>query len=203
MVSIKTLADVLTATRFGLAGVILWLGVTGGAGALPAAAVTLILAWLTDVLDGPLARRDPAGRRTWIGDRDLEVDTSVALAVLVYLTLSGYLTLKVAVGYGMVCAVLLWHFRSVHLGWAVQAPPYAGMIYVALRDAPRYGLLIVGYIALVIVATWPRFPQVVVPQFLEGMRNLGRVRPGREEVCPEGNGYLENGNGNGPRLRPS
>lgn len=203
MVSTKTLADMLTAMRFCLAGFILWLGVKGGAGALPAAVVTLILAWFTDVLDGPLARRDPSARRTWIGDRDLEVDMSVSLAVLIYLTLSGYLTLKAAVGYVVVCAALLWHFRSLHLGWAVQAPPYAGMFYAALRDAPRYGLMAIGYVALVVVATWPRFPKVVVPQFLEGMRNLGRRKVADEEARAEQNGYLENGNGNGHRLRPS
>ena len=168
MVSIKTLADVLTAVRFCLAGVILWLGVRGGAEALPAAVVVLILAWLTDLLDGPLARRDPLGRRTWIGDRDLETDMSVSLAVLVYLALVGYLTPKAAVGYGIVCAALLWHFRSLHLAWAVQAPPYAGMLYAALRDAPRYGLIALGYLVLVVVATWLHFPQVVVPHFLGG-----------------------------------
>lgn len=203
MVSIKTLADVLTAVRFCLAGVILWLGVRGGAEALPAAVVVLILAWLTDVLDGPLARRDPLGRRTWIGDRDLETDISVSLAVLVYLALAGYLTPKAAVGYGIVCAALLWRFRSLHLAWAVQAPPYAGMLYAALRDAPRYGLIALGYLVLVVVATWPRFPQVVVPQFLGGMRDLGRTKAADEGARTENEGCLENGNGNGQRWRPS
>jgi phosphatidylglycerophosphate synthase len=202
MVSTKTLADVLTAARFCLAGFILWLGVKGGAEALSAAAVTLILAWITDVLDGPLARRDPSGRHTWIGDRDLEVDMFVGLAVLSYLTLAGYLTLKAAIGYVGVCAALMWHFRSLHLSWAVQAPPYAGMIYAALRDAPRYGQMIVGYVALVVIATWPRFPKRVVPQFLEGMRNLGRVRASEEGARAEPEGYLDNGNGNGQRWRP-
>jgi cardiolipin synthase len=200
MVSTKTLADVLTTVRFCLAGVILWLGVRGSAEALPAAVVVLILAWLTDMLDGPLARRDPSGRRTWIGDRDLETDISVSLAVLIYLALAGYLRPKAAIGYAIVCAVLLWHFRSPHLAWIIQAPPYAGVLYVALRYAPRYGLAAVGYVLLVVVATWPRFPQAVVPQFLAGMRNLGR----KEKSPAEAKEYLdlENGHGNGQRWRP-
>jgi len=202
VVSTKTLADVLTAMRFCLAGFILWLGVKGGAEVLPAAVVTLILAWLTDVLDGPLARRDPSGRHTWIGDRDLEVDMLVSLAVLAYLTLAGYLTFMAVVGYVVVCTGLLWRFRSLHLAWAIQAPPYAGMIYAALRDAPRYGLMIAGYVALVIVATWPRFPQIVVPQFLEGMHNLGKTRTPDKGAQAEREAYPENGNGNGQQWRP-
>jgi len=197
MVSTKVLADLLTAVRFCLAGFILWLGVKGGAEALPVAVGALILAWLTDVLDGPLARRDPSGRQTWIGDLDLQVDMSVGLAVLAYLTLAGYLTLKAALGYVVVCVVLLWYFRSPHLGWTIQAPPYAGMVYAALRDAPRYGLMIVGYLVLVVVVTWPRFPQRVVPQFFEGMRNLRRARVVDKGAQAEHEGYLENGNGGG------
>jgi len=196
MVSTKVLADLLTAVRFCLAGFILWLGVKGGAEALPVAVGALILAWLTDVLDGPLARRDPSGRQTWIGDLDLQVDMSVGLAVLAYLTLAGYLTLKAALGY-VVVWVLLWYFRSPHLGWTIQAPPYAGMVYAALRDAPRYGLMIVGYLVLVVVVTWPRFPQRVVPQFFEGMRNLRRARVVDKGAQAEHEGYLENGNGGG------
>jgi cardiolipin synthase len=199
MISTKTLADALTAARFCLAGVILWLGIKGGAEALPAAVVTLVLAWVTDVLDGPLARRDPSGRHTWIGDRDLEIDISVGVAVLVYLTLAGYVSLKAAVGYSIVCVVLLWRFRSLHLAWGLQAPPYFGILYAALRDAPRYGLAAVGYVLLVVLATWPRFPRMTVPQFLEGMRNLGKIRAVSQESLPKSEAYLENSNGNGQR----
>jgi cardiolipin synthase len=172
MVSIKTVADLLTALRFGLAWLILWLGISVGADALPAVMMVLILAWITDLLDGPLARRDPSGRTTWIGDRDLETDISVSIGVLAYLTLAHYVAPSITIGYGLICAALLVRFRSRELGMVVQAPAYAGIIYVALHDAQVYGWLAVGYVLLVIVATWPRFPRVVVPQFLDGMRNL-------------------------------
>jgi phosphatidylglycerophosphate synthase len=136
MISTKTLADALTAARFCLAGVILWLGIKGGAEALPAAVVTLVLAWVTDVLDGPLARRDPSGRHTWIGDRDLEIDISVGVAVLVYLTLAGYVSLKAAVGYSIVCVVLLWRFRYT---WPGVCKRRLTLGYCTLRCATRHG----------------------------------------------------------------
>jgi cardiolipin synthase len=195
MVSTKTVADLLTALRFGLAWLILWLGMSAGAEALPAAMMVLILAWITDLLDGPLARRDPSGRTTWIGDRDLETDISVSIGVLAYLTLAHYVAPSTAIVYGLLCAALLGIFRSRQLGMVVQAPTYAGIIYVALRDAQNYGLLAVGYVLLVVAATWPRFPQVVVPEFLHGMRDLG----GGQEAGGQDDARVENGNGNGQR----
>lgn len=197
MVTTKTLADLLTTARFGLAWIILWLGMTHGAEALPTTMMILILAWLTDVLDGPLARRDPSGRRTWIGDHDLETDMSVALAVLAYLALSGYVAPKVALGYCLICAILLVRFRSVQLAWAVQALPYAGIVYTALRNAQLHGLVAVGYIALIVLATWPRAIKVTIPQFLQGMRNLKQDR-----TMDSGHIVLDEMNGNGQRLRP-
>ena len=195
MVSTKTVADLLTASRFGLAWLILWLGISAGADALPAAMMVLILAWITDLLDGPLARRDPSGRTTWIGDRDLETDISVSIGVLAYLTLAHYVAPSIAIGYGLICAALLVRFRSRELGMFIQAPVYAGIIYVALHDAQVYGWLAVGYVLLVIVATWPRFPRVVVPQFLEGMRRLVTD----QEARGEDDILVENGDGNGQR----
>jgi hypothetical protein len=128
------------------------------------------------LLDGPLARKDPSSRHTWIGDHDLETDMSVSLGGLAFFVLAGYLATWIAVSYVIICLILLWRFRSQELGWAVQAPPYAAMLFIRLRHAPIYGLAIVAYLILVIIATWPRFPQVTVPQFLSGMRNLSKTK---------------------------
>jgi hypothetical protein len=199
MVSTKTLADALTALRFGLAWNILRLGMSEGADALSTVTMVLLLAWITDVLDGPLARRDPTGRHTWIGDRDLEVDISVSIGVLTYLVLAGFVSPTIALGYGLGCAVLLGQTRSRHLAWAVQAPPYAAIILFALRDVPNYGLIAVGYVVLIVVATWPRFPRVVVPQFLAGVRDLAKPAEMDRELPVEEPMVVENGNGNGQR----
>ena len=168
----KTLADTLTGTRFLIALWLAWLGVTGGPETLPTATVALILAWATDMLDGPLARRDPSQRKTWIGDHDLQVDMAVACGVLIYLTAAGFLSLPLGLGYVLLCGLLLWIFRSAHLAWGLQAPPYGKMLLVALQEAPAYGAAAVGWIALAVFATWPRFPRDTIPQFVNGMRNL-------------------------------
>jgi len=172
MISAKTVADALTATRVLMALFVFWLSLTGDPAALPAVVVAVVVGWATDILDGPLARRDSSGRHTWIGDNDLGVDVTVALALLGYLTTSGYISARVALAYLALCLALLWRFRSRSLAMACQAPPYGTMIYNALRYAPSYGALAVGWIVLVVVGTWPRFPNVVVPEFLRGLRDL-------------------------------
>lgn len=172
MVGIKTLADMLTGARFLLGLYLVWLGLRGGPEVVTAAVLTLLVAWITDVLDGPLARRDPRDIHSWIGDHDLQADMTVALGVWVYLTLAGFLSAWLAVAYMLSAVAALWHFGSLHLAWGVQALPYGAMIWTAWRVAPPYGLLLVAWIGLVLVATWPRFPRRVLPEFLAGMRDL-------------------------------
>lgn len=174
MLDVKTVADTLTAGRFFIALGILWLGLRVGQPALPTVTVALVLGWASDVLDGALARRDPHQRHTWLGDKDLNVDVCVALGLLCYLTFSSYVSPAIAVSYILMTGALIWRFRSRALAMAAQAPVYAILLYLALRDAPTYGVLAVGWILLTVIVTWPRFPKTVVPEFLQGMRELGR-----------------------------
>jgi phosphatidylglycerophosphate synthase len=173
MIDVKTIADTLTAGRFLLALLIFWLGLRAGRPALPTVTVALVLGWVSDVLDGTLARRDPNQRRTWLGDNDLGVDVCVALGLLCYLTFSNYVSRTIALSYVLITGALIWRFHSRALAMAAQAPVYVMLLYLALRDALPYGALAVGYIMLVTIVTWPRFPETVVPEFLQGMRELG------------------------------
>ena len=178
--STKVIADILTASRFGSAWVLLWIGTSKGAEGLPLAVIILVIAWITDVLDGPLARREPSRAQTWVGEHDLEIDIAVSLGVMTYLVFSNYLSAWLAVSYVVLCALVLWRYRSLELAWAVQAPPYGGMLYIALCHAPIYGLLMLAYLVIILVATWPRFPQVTLPQFFSAMRSLQKT-----EISPE------------------
>ena len=176
MIGTKTVADILTATRFFLGLYLVWLGFHGGPEVLVAATLILIAAWASDVLDGPLARRDPRGIQTWIGDHDLEADMTVALGIWIYLALAGFISIWLAGGYALIAAIALWYFGSIQLAGAVQAVSYGAMIWTVWRMAPTYGLLLVVWIGFVVVVTWPRFPQRVLPEFLAGMRELWRGR---------------------------
>jgi len=174
MLDVKTIADTLTVGRFLIALIIFWLGLRIGQPALPTITVALVLGWASDLLDGALARRALNQRRTWVGDNDLSVDVCVALALLCYFAFSNYVSPAIALGYILVTGALIWHFRSRALAMAAQAPVYAILLYLALRDARPYGALAVGWILLTIIITWPRFPKMVVPEFIQGMRELGK-----------------------------
>ena len=176
MLRAKTLADALTSMRFLLGPYLVWLGLCSGPEGVATAALTLLTAWVTDVLDGPLARRDARGLHTWIGDHDLEADLTVALGIWFYLALAGFIPFWLAVAYGLAGAAALRHFGSAHLAWGLQALPYGAMIWTARRIAPAYGLLLVAWIGLVLVVTWPRFPHRILPEFLNGMQNLSGRR---------------------------
>lgn len=176
MVGTKTLADALTGLRFVLGFSLMWLGWWQGPEAIVTAALILLAAWTSDALDGPLARRDPRDIHTWIGDRDLAVDLTVALGVWVYLALSGFLHPWLALAYLVVAAVVLWRLGSDHLAWGLQALPYGAMIWTTLREAPVYGYLLVAWVVVVVAATWPRFPRQTLPGFLNGMRDLWHRR---------------------------
>lgn len=173
----KTLADTLTGARLLLGVHLLWLGLNRGSRAVSAAALTLLAAWVTDLLDGPLARRDVQHRRTWIGDHDLEADLAVAFSTWVYLALGGFISMGLAVAYGAVGAAALWQYGAAPVAWGLQALPYGVMTWTALRLVPHCGLLLVTWVGLVVVATWPRFPQRILPEFLSGIRNLLNKSP--------------------------
>ena len=53
------IADLLTFSRILAAGILVWLGLTEGASALPAAVLVVVLGWTTDQLDGWFALPQP------------------------------------------------------------------------------------------------------------------------------------------------
>lgn len=173
MVATKRIADIVTFGRLGLGIVLVWLGLSGGAQALPLAAWLMILAWTADSLDGPLARRSQVHYATWIGEHDLWVDMAVATGLLVFMLAGGFVDPSVAMVYLLIWALAFWRWGVPReLGEIYQAPIYAWFIYTALISAPSSGWLLIGWILIAVVITWPKFPRVIVPAFLEGMRQM-------------------------------
>lgn len=169
----KPLADLLTIGRALLGVCLAGLGMARGAKALPIAVLTVIISWLTDVLDGPLARHDPGHRVTWVGEHDAEADLTVSLGVATYLVLSGYL----ASWFGgmLVLTVLgLWILHSHQLAWPFYAVPYVVLILTALRDAPLFGWLAVGHLLATLVVCWERFWQQYLPEFFWAIDSIHR-----------------------------
>lgn len=175
MSRMRRIADIFTAIRPILALYILWLGLAEGAQALPAAALALLAAWVTDLLDGYFSRKDVEGSTSQIGALDLPADLSVAAAVWIYLWMAGFVSPFISLSYLLVAASLLWLTRSAQVGWGIQAAPYGTMIWITWLQARPIGWLLFAWIFFVLVATWPRFAKQTVPEFLTGLtRSLKR-----------------------------
>jgi len=172
MPALAFIADCLTSLRVLLAGYVLTVGWTQGASGLTSAAWTLLAGWACDLLDGPLARRAGPAHPTRLADHDLTADVLLAGSVWAYLALGGFVSAWVAAAYALLAAVVLYVSRSQHWAWGIQAVPYGAIILVALRQAPLVGRCMVTWIVFVVVATWPRFPQRTLPEFLAGMSAL-------------------------------
>ena len=167
----KFLADLLTVSRAFLGVCLAGLGLVWGVEALPTAILTVILSWLTDLLDGPLARHDPDPRLTWIGEHDAEADLSVSLGVAAYLVLSGYLPAWMG-GAVVLITLGLWVLHSHQLAWPFYALPYVILGVLAFQEAPPFGWLAVGYLLVTLAVRWRRLKGEFLPEFFQAVGSL-------------------------------
>ncbi len=178
MTPAKLIADLLTLTRLGAAILLVVSGLMWHAESLPLAAWLLLFSWTTDLLDGPIARRSPVEQATGPGEHDLEIDILVSIGLLLHMWISGFVNPLITWAYLTCWAIVFFRWgipRS--LGLLIQAPIYGWFLLLALRLAPAAGLWLVIWILVVITITWPRFPQEVVPGFLDGLRAVLSERP--------------------------
>jgi hypothetical protein len=173
MLVAKQVADFLTLTRVLLVFILIWLGWTQGADGLPSAALLLMLSWTTDALDGPIARRSRLQYHTWLGDHDLEVDMAVAAGLLAYMILSGFVNTLIGAAYSVIWLLIFLRWGILRSpGMLFQAPIFGWFIWLSLTHNPIYGWLLVIWILCAVIITWPRFPNEVIPGFLDGMRAI-------------------------------
>ncbi len=63
---------------------------------------------------------------------------------------------------------------AVSMGMLFQAPIYAWFIYVSMKFAPVAGWVLIAWVMAALVLTWPKFPDEVVPDFINGVKALIR-----------------------------
>lgn len=171
------IADALTASRVLLA-VLLALAVASGS--FPTATVVLVVAWLTDSLDGRLARAAAADTR--LGDWDFRVDVSLGVAILVGLMLSGLAS-------AWLVLVVIATLTGLTLVTGNPAPSmlllafaYTWFLWLLLDLRPPLWWLPFASIVLLLVVEWRRFLAVILPAFFRGVATLGRSE--RPDIGP-------------------
>ena len=172
MIVAKQVADLITSARVLIAVCLVGVGSVQGPAGLPLVAWMMIVDWMGDMLDGPIARRSRVQYQTWIGDHDLEVDMTVSAGLLAYMLLAGFANPWPAGVYISLCLLHFWRQGGIphSQGMLFQAPIYGWFIWVALRDAPQAGWAIIIFLLSTIVLTWPYFPRVMLPGFFAGFR---------------------------------
>ena len=169
----KQVADGLSVTRCFLAVILVWFGFSQGAAGLPLAVAVLLTAWITDVLDGPLARSSGVKTQTWIGAHDIYIDVAMGMAALTYLQRAGFVDGRLAVTYLLIWTIIFWRLKNLlkPFGALFQAPIYGWFVWTSLQQAPEAGLFLVLYGIVYIVFAWNHLMRRGIPEFIQGLRD--------------------------------
>lgn len=153
-IRLRLIADALTFIRLCLALLIILTGIIRGYEGLSLALLLLLLSWMTDALDGQLARRDTESKGSRIGDNDLIVDVLLGFAMMVFFTLSGIIPFWIMV----FCLIYLIMITFVLSGWTLYAifigVSYGTSLLVSLLHSPRFFYVFMLCIAIILLTTW-------------------------------------------------
>ncbi len=164
------IADVLTMSRMVIAVAlipIVW------SLSLGLAALMVSIAWLTDLLDGRLARA--AGREGRLGSWDLRADTAVGAGLLIGLTGSGTIPIWFSAS-----ALILFGGLFLAGNWAasmlLQLVGYLPLISALWSERPTGWWLPIFTVILIGILDWRRLLVVNIPNFVRGLSGRAERR---------------------------
>jgi phosphatidylglycerophosphate synthase len=173
MIATKQIADLITLSRAILALTMIPLGLIQGASSLPIIVWFAIANWTLDSIDGPLARRAKTSHQSWIGGKDLEIDMFFGLCLLIYMVTAGLVTWLIALVYLLAWILIFWHWGLLHeLGVFFQVGIYGWFILQVLRLSPGAAVWFLVWLVAALIVTWPKFPKIIVPRFMNGIRDI-------------------------------
>lgn len=178
----KRVADLCTAARGPLALLLIWLGISRGKDGIQIAFLLLLAAATLDTMDGYFARISNSPHQTWIGEHDLVFDMGFSLALLLYLSLAGYLSPILAALYTGFWVVVFSNQPMLSNTLAVlsQAPVYAGTVLAAVVASAQAIVLIAVWVSVMLLFAGKRFFNIRLPAFFEDFAR--RFLPSQPEV---------------------
>ena len=140
------LADALSVFRLGVAAAILWLGWTDGRAALTTVVLLASAGWISDSLDGPLARRSPCP--TKLGAFDYPLDVTLTWVEFIYAAMAGFLSPIFVSGYtALALTFTLWFRRKAVLVLFMRGIDIMALTIV-LQHAPTYLLPLLFWLVI-------------------------------------------------------
>jgi cardiolipin synthase len=179
--TMNTIADSLTLVRGILVINILYEGIFKGVDSLPQIILLTIACWLTDVLDGMLARKST--RPTRLGELDLVMDLGLALSLAVCLAVWDIVPAVIVIAAILVVVVseLIFHFTALRK--LAMGITYAGLLFASWQTRPAWIWVVLGGLAFLLFIAPKRFMEQAV-QFLGEVRS----RRTREDTHVKENG---------------
>lgn len=146
-------ADLLTMTRFFIAGLIVVVGMIFGTGALGVAVVLVIAGWITDSIDGTLARSS-CTEETRQSDLDFAADLSLVYSFFLFIVITGLFhivfALMLVAAEGIV--VLIRPSRSTME--IVSVPIFALPVVLSFLAGLTVGICCVVFVLSVAIVRW-------------------------------------------------
>jgi hypothetical protein len=162
-------ADALTASRVVLALVV---GVAVASESMTVAILVLMLAWLTDTLDGMIARASSGTTR--LGDWDFRVDVSLGVAILLGLAFADRAPIWLVLSAIGLLAGWTWVSGNPAPAMLMMALAYGWFLPILFIDRPNFWWLPFAMIPVLLALDWKRFFRVILPAFFKGMARVGR-----------------------------
>ena len=171
--------DVLTSSRGVMAIFILLLGVLQGENGLPTIIILTIACWVTDVLDGKLARQST--KPTRLGGFDPIADWVLAASIALCLVLWKVIPWFVVV---IVMGIVTFSTRLLH--FVAPQKFFIGLTYGVLfvylcQKKPVWAVAMVGSLVLLVILNPPRAKQQVRGFFREIAEFIRGVDKGNPE----------------------
>ena len=150
---LKYIADFLTITRFFIAAFILLTATSMGATALKYALVALYVGWVTDCVDGTMARKSRA-EETWVSHVDLYADVSLVFSFFLFIVVTGlfptFNALAIVAALGL--TVCVRPTRAVIK--IVVSPFYALPIVLSFAVGFWVGICLLAFVVTFFVIRW-------------------------------------------------
>jgi phosphatidylglycerophosphate synthase len=173
MIVSKQIADFLTLSRSILSFLFVWLAKDNDPETLPYAIILLLICWITDILDGPLARRSSKKYQNFIGENDILADLMVATGLVIYMVMVGFLHLYIGTAFMIIFLILFFRFGyKESFGMAFQPIVYVYFLWIAFSYAPDYAIWLLVYIFIVTIFSWQRLIKEQIPRFFKGFQDL-------------------------------
>lgn len=122
----------------------------------------MVLAWLTDLVDGVFAHRDPDPTPGRFAAHDAKADMAVGLGVMAYLALSGYVPMWLGAMI-LLLALAVRIRQSRGLAFPFFAISYVFLGVVIWQQQPNLFAIVGAYLLIVFLLRWRRLRDEYLP----------------------------------------